>query len=243
MRYLMNFSYDGSMFYGFEKQKNLYTVQGVLEDILTSVNNGKRVVIHASGRTDKGVHAKCQMAHFDMDVKVNLYGLKKLINKKCENIYVKDIIHVDDNFHARYLVKSKTYSYYINTLDYNVFLKNYVYQYNKELDIDLMKEASLGLLGSHNFKSFCNSSKERENFIRTITNIDISEEYGIIKISITGDGFLRCMVRNIVAVLIEIGSKKKDVSYMEYVLNLEDRKAYIVKSAFAGGLYLEDVEY
>lgn len=240
----MDFSYDGSKFYGFERQKKLFTVQGVLEDILTSVNNNKKVKIHASGRTDKGVHAKHQMAHFDIDVIVKIYGLIKLINKKCQGlIYVNDIKEVDDSFHARYSVKSKTYSYYINTLSYDLFSCNYIYQYNQKLDIKLMKKASKCLLGEHNFKSFCNQAKEKENFIRKITNIDIKECNGIIKISITGNGFLRCMVRNIVQLLIEIGSLEKDTSYIKEVLNLCDRKKYIVKSAFSGGLYLEKVEY
>ena len=243
MKYLMKFSYDGSCFYGYERQKGLLTVQGVLEDILTEVNNSKKVKISASGRTDKGVHAKCQTAHFDLEVKINTYGLMKLINKKCSDIYVYSIEEVDSNFHARYDVKSKTYSYYINTGCFDLFKKKYEFQYNKKLDVDKMREASLCLIGEHNFKSFCNDSKSRDNFVRTINSIDITFNDGIVKISINGNGFLRCMVRNIVGVLIEIGSLKRDVSYMESVLLLCDRKGYIVKSAYSGGLYLENVLY
>lgn len=239
----MDFSYDGSMFNGYERQKNLHTVQGVIEDVLTSVNGNKKVNIYASGRTDKGVHARHQMAHFNLDKDIKLYGIKDLINKKCEGIYVNSIKKVNDKFHARYDVRAKTYSYYINTKDYDVFKRNYVYQYNKKLDINAIKKASSCLLGEHNFKSFCNGSKEKENFIRNISTISIEDNDGIVKISITGNGFLRSMVRNIVGVMLDIGSGKKDISYMEYVLNLCDRKSFIVKSAYSGGLYLEEVLY
>ena len=243
MRYLMKFAYDGSCFYGYERQNNLLTVQGTIENILTGVNNFKVVKIHSSGRTDRGVHARCQTAHFDLDVKIKPYGLIKLINKECSDIHVFSIENVSDDFHARYSVKSKTYSYYINTGIYDLFARKYVYQYNQKLDIDKMKEACLCLIGEHNFKSFCNDSKSRNNFVRVINSIDITSDDGIIKISINGNGFLRCMVRNIVGVLIEIGSLKRDVSYMNYVLNLCDRKGYIVKSAYSGGLYLDSVFY
>ena len=80
MRYLMTFSYDGSCFHGYERQKNLDTVQGLIETVLTSVNNGSSVTIQSSGRTDVLVHALNQKAHFDLDVKVNLYSLKKYPN-------------------------------------------------------------------------------------------------------------------------------------------------------------------
>lgn len=243
MRYLMKFAYDGSCFYGYERQNNLLTVQGVIENVLTRVNDSKKVKIHSSGRTDKGVHAKCQTAHFDLDVKVKPYGLIKLINSECSDIHVFSIDVVSDDFHARYSAKSKTYSYYINIGNYDLFSKKYVYQYNKNLDIDKMREASLCLLGKHNFKSFCNDSRSRDNFVRVINSIDITFNNEIIKISINGNGFLRCMVRNIVAVLMEIGALKRDVAYMNYVLNLCDRKGYIVKSAYSGGLYLESVFY
>ena len=116
MRYLMTFSYDGSCFHGYERQKNLDTVQGLIETVLTGVNNGSSVTIQSSGRTDVLVHALNQKAHFDLDVKVNLYSLKKHLNKKFEGkIYVKNIELVSEKFHARYNVKSKKYVYYINT--------------------------------------------------------------------------------------------------------------------------------
>ena len=241
IRYFITFSYDGSCFSGFQRQKNLKTVQGTIENAIKNLGVGD-VSINASGRTDKGVHALNQKAHFDLDVKFNKNSLIKYINKKCEGkIYVKDIIEVQPLFHARYMVDRKTYSYYINVGEFDVFRRNYVYQYNKELNIDLMVKASKCLLGEHNFRSFCNNSKERKGFVRKIYDISITRDLNIIKISITGNGFLRAMVRNIVGILIEIGSGKKDIIYMKEVLDLQDRGSYVLKSALGCGLYLEDV--
>ena len=132
MRYFIKFSYDGSCFNGFQRQNKLKTVQGVMEEALTSLNDGKKVNICASGRTDKGVHAKGQTAHFDLDVSVKLYSLKKYLNKCFDGeIYVKDIFLVNDDFHARYDVLSKTYCYYINMGEYDPCMRNYILQYNK----------------------------------------------------------------------------------------------------------------
>lgn len=241
MRYLISFSYDGSCFDGFQKQNSKKTVQGELEKALSELEE-KQVKIHASGRTDKGVHAKDQKAHFDLDKNVKLYNLKKYLNRKFSGeIYVNDIKEVDNNFHARYNVKSKTYTYYINTKEFNPIKRNYIYQYCNDLDIESMKKASGCLIGKHDFKSFCSDSS-KENTIRTITSIDIKEKEGVISITFTGDGFLRKMIRNIVAILIEIGSNKKDISYMKEMLDNKVRTGNL-KCANPEGLYLEKVKY
>ena len=241
MRYKITFSYDGSCFYGYERQPGLKTVVEEIEKILSELNN-KKVTIHASGRTDKGVHALNQVAHFDLDKTPTLYGLKKLLNKRLNNeIYIKDISIVDDNFHARYDVLEKTYVYYINTKEYNVFARNYCYQYNKDLDTKKMREAIKYFLGKHDFRSFCKESKIKENCVREIKNINLEEKYGIIIIKFTADGFLRKMVRNMVGLLVEIGSNKKDISSVEEYL--ENKCSKSIKSVPGCGLYLESVLY
>lgn len=242
MRYFVSFSYDGSCFKGFQRQNKQKTVQGVMEDALSSLE-GKHVDLVASGRTDKGVHAKGQCAHFDLDTSVTLYGLKKYLNNSFEGeIYVSSVTEVSNDFHARYDVKDKTYSYYINMGEFNPIERNYIYQYCKRLDIDLMKEASLCLIGEHDFRSFCTDSKDKENCVRTIYSIDFKVDRDILCITFIGNGFLRKMIRNIVAILIEIGSGRKDVSYMKNIL-LEKSRNGNLKCAFPGGLYLEGVNY
>lgn len=242
MRYLIKFSYDGSCFNGFQRQNGLKTVQGVIEDVLGDLE-GKFVSLVASGRTDKGVHARYQCAHFDLNKDIKLYNLKKYLNSNFNGeIYIFDVSLMADDFHARYNVKNKTYSYYINMNEYNPMMRNYVYQYCNKLDVDLMKRASLCLIGVHDFRSFCTDEKEKENCIREIYNIDFDIIQGVLKITFTGNGFLRKMVRNIVGVLVEIGSGKKDVFYIEKILCKKTREGNM-KCSPSCGLYLEEVNY
>lgn len=242
MKYLMTFSYDGSNFYGYQRQINKKTVQGSIEDILSKIDNNK-ITIHASGRTDAGVHAINQKAHFELTKKINLYNLKKHLNNVLNGeIYIKDIKQVDDKFHARYNVKLKEYRYYINIGEYDLFKRNYIYQYNKNLNIRNMKRSSKFLLGEHDFRAFCTDQNTKENCVRVINKIKLIKKKNIIEIIFIGNGFLKYMVRNIVGILIEIGNGKKDIKDLEKVLKGKNRN-YISKTAPSNGLYLYDVYY
>ncbi len=242
MRYFVSFSYDGSCFSGFQRQGKLKTVQGEFEKALSSLE-GKPVSLVGSGRTDKGTHATGQCAHFDINTDVKEYNLKKYLNRSFnDEIYVSALEKVDDTFHARYDVKSKVYSYYINMGQFNPMTRNYVYQYCNSLDIDSMKKASLCLIGEHDFRSFCTDSRYKNNCVRTIYSIDFNVSNDVLCITFKGNGFLRKMIRNIVIILIEIGGGKKDVSYMESILDLKKRNGNL-KCAPACGLYLEKVNY
>ena len=242
MRYLIRFSYDGSCFNGFQRQKDLKTVQGDIEKALTELNQNE-VSIHASGRTDKGVHALDQVAHFDLDKEVSLYNLKKYLNKSLNGeIYIKEVTTCDEDFHARYNVVNKTYSYYINTGEYNPIKRNYEYQFCKDLDVRSMKEAVKCLIGKHDFRSFATDSDDKENTVREIYSISITEEKETIKISFEGNGFLRKMIRNIMGILIEIGLGNKDILYLKEVLE-QNKRSGNMKCAPACGLYLEEVSY
>lgn len=242
MRYFITFSYDGSCFNGFQRQNGLKTVQGSLESALITLN-GSLVSVCASGRTDKGVHALMQCAHFDLDREIKAYNLKKYLNNSFDGeIYVKEVSLVSDSFHARYDALSKVYSYYINTGEFSPVNRNYQYQYCKGLDVSLMKKASMCLIGKHDFRAFCTDSKDRENCVRTIYNIEFDILGDILKITFVGDGFLRKMIRNIVGSLIEVGSLKKDVSYVSDVLESNFRGGNL-KCAPGCGLYLEKVNY
>ena len=128
MRYLITFSYDGSNYNGYQKQPNLRTIQSSIEDALKFINGLESVDIHASGRTDKGVHAINQKAHFDLNKNITLYKLKCALNTYTDkDIYIKNVEVVDASFHARYMVKKKEYIYKLNMCEYrfigNGFLK------------------------------------------------------------------------------------------------------------------------
>lgn len=243
MRFHMEFSYDGSKYFGYQKQPRKKTIQSELQKALKKINDGKKVYVSASGRTDAGVHALCQHAHFDMKINIKPLNLCRALNSLLpDDIYVKKISEVSDDFHARFNVKKKTYMYIINMGEYNPIEKDYVYQYNKKLDVSSMEQALKYLLGNHNFKSFVKSEADDIDYVRTILDYSIVQDNDKIIISITGTGFMRYMVRNIVGTLIDIGSSKYEPNYIKEILKYEDRKK-AGKCAPACGLYLKDVYY
>lgn len=242
MRYLIRFSYDGTNFYGYQKQPNKRTVQNEIEQVLSNVSNSK-ILISASGRTDALVHAINQYAHFDLEMNIGTVGLKKALNSLLPNdIYVSEVLEVSDDFHARFSVKSKEYVYKINVGEYNPIERNYIYQYNRELNVAKMIEAIKYFKGKHNFKSFTKTNMEIDDYDREIYDVDIEKSNNIITIYFKGNGFLRYMVRNMVGSLIEVGSGKKEPIDIKKILEYEDRnKAGII--APACGLYLKNVYY
>ena len=246
MRYFMTFSYDGSNFSGYQKQIKERTIQGEIEKALTKINSNKEITIHASGRTDAGVHAINQKAHFDMDLIMDCDKLKHSINSIIpKDIYVRGIVTVDDDFHARYNVKAKEYIYKINLGGYNPIERNYVFQYNSRLDIAEMERALKYLEGEHNFKSFTKCDSEKEDYVRNIiqaTLIRDPKNITFITISLLGTGFLRYMVRNIVGLLIEVGEGKIKSEQVIDIIAKEDRTASGI-CAPACGLYLKYVYY
>lgn len=241
MRYLCNVTYDGKDYYGSQVQKDKKTIEGEIERVFSKVLNHK-VNIILSSRTDRKVHAYSSYFHFDEDKCINedklLTSVNKLINK---DIYIKSIKKVSDDFHARYSVKSKEYLYVINTGIYNPLMKDYELEYNKKIDIRLLKKASKYLIGTHDFKSFTSDSLDK-NSVRTINYIKIEEKNELVKIYINGNGFLKYMVRNIVGLLLEINENKKRIKDVEVILESKDRCKLGVKAS-PEGLYLNKVNY
>ena len=243
MRYLIKFSYDGTNYSGFQKQKGLNTIEEKLEEALTKINNGKKTTITATGRTDKGVHALCQYGHADIDVNITEKKLKRAMNSNLpDDIHVIETKEVDNDFHARYNVKEKEYKYYINLGEYNPLERNYVYQYNYELNIDNMKKAIKYFEGEHDFRSFVTDNKEKENCVRKISYTNIEKQDNIIIITFKGNGFLRYQVRNMVGLLIKIGENKISPDIVDKIIESKDRTR-ASKTAPAEGLYLTEVIY
>ncbi len=245
-RYCIEFSYDGSDFCGYQVQPGLRTVQEELEKALKKINNNQSVISHASGRTDKGVHAYKQVAHFDLDVKISEAKLVRALNSNLpSDIHVYLAKEMAEDFHARYMVTSKAYVYKINLGAFNPMERKYVYQCGHPLDIKSMKKAIKYLIGTHDFRSFVSENKEKENCVRTITKAYIKqdptdpERYDIF---FEGTGFLKYQVRNMVGLLIKIGEKKIEPKEMQSVLISCDRNK-AGKTAPAEGLYLLDVKY
>ena len=245
MRYLMKVSYDGSGFYGFQRLNDYRTVQKVLEEALGVINKGE-VLVKGASRTDKGVHAYGQMIHFDIDYDIPADRLMYAVNRILDNdIRVLDCKKVGNDFHARFNAIGKEYIYILNMGEYNPIERNYVYQYNKKLDLVAMERGLKYLEGEHNFKSFTKSDDDIVDYVRKISTTSIvrdSRDLNKITISFVGTGFLRYMVRNMVGLLIEIGEGKRNPEEVIKILDKEDRTIY-GKTANPERLYLKNVFY
>lgn len=241
----MTFSYDGSKYQGYQKQPNGKTIQAEIEKVLFQLAGNKKVLLHASGRTDAGVHALHQTAHFDLEQKIELERFRHSLNSLLpKDIFIQKIEKVSEDFHARFDVTSKEYIYKLNMGEYNPIEKDYIYQYCKSLDTIEMTRALKYLEGTHDFKSFIKAEEEKD-FVRTIirTNLLVDKKNkNLITFVFVGTGFMRYQIRNMVGTLIEIGEGKKKSTDIISILEAKDRrKAGITASPC--GLYLKNVDY
>ena len=240
MRYLISISYDGSKFNGFQRLKENNSVQLQIENALSKIAK-KKVEIKGAGRTDRGVHALDQKAHFDLNINITEEGLKKAINSLVKPyIYINNIKKVDNDFHARFMVKEKKYVYKINLGEYNPLLCDYTYYEKEKIDIDAMEKASKEFIGIHNFKNFVSGT--RDNYEAIIYDIKFKKIKDILEIEFTGKSFYRYMVRNLVGALLEVGKGKIEASYIKEMLKNYDKKVTL-PTAFSCGLYLTSIKY
>jgi len=239
MRYLINMSYDGSKYSGYQIQNNKKTIEGELEKVLSKIFD-KKINTIGSSRTDKGVHAYNQYCHFDakeIDPKKLKHSINSMIDK---SIYIKSISIVEDDFHSRYNVRKKEYIYKINIGEFNPLEKDYVYQYNKPINKNIIEEFITLMSGKHNYKSFT-SDKDKENYEREVT-IEYKISKNILYLKFTSSGFLRYMIRNIVGLLIDINDGKKSLTDIDKIFNSKNRTS-CGKCISPVGLYLNKVEY
>ena len=244
MRFLIDFSYSGSNFHGYQKQPGKRTVQEEIENVLTRINASNKVTITAAGRTDAKVNALHQMAHFDLNKEISPYKLKGALNSYLpSDIFINEVTKVDDNFHARYMVKEKTYQYKINTGIYNPLLRTHVFQYCKALNIAEMRKALEYFKGTHDFTTFTSSEDKREDKVRTINDVSLNFDYNdTIIITFKGKGFLKYQIRNMVGTLIKVGEGKVDSNIIPILLEKKDRRSAFL-CAPAEGLTLTDINY
>ena len=240
MRYLISVSFNCSKYYGFQRLDKKKTVQGELEKVLTKLN--KTVVyVKGAGRTDRGVHAKDQGVHFDLSVDIPPERLVDAINSMVDDgIHVNSAKIVDDNFHARFDVKQKQYTYIINMGKYNAIYDDFIYNYNRELNIKDMKKAIKYFKGGHSFEAF--TSGERESYNSIIYDVKIKRKKDYLYITFVGKSFYRYMVRNMVGALMLVGQGKEKPEIIKDFLN-KNEKVTNYTTVPANGLYLENVEY
>jgi len=218
--------YDGSNYSGWQIQKNTkQTIQQKLENALTKINK-KRVQITGAGRTDAGVHAAGQSANFFLDVDIPVKKIPIALNTELPaDIICKKAEKVDQDFHARYDARGKKYRYRLLNSNFNsVFVRNFVYNVYKKLDLKAMQSAAKIFEGSHDFASFCAAGSSVESTVREIYSIDLyPADNGEIWIDVMGNGFLYNMIRILAGTLIETGLGKKTLSEMECILQSCDR--------------------
>lgn len=209
-------SYDGTSFYGWQRQKGQVSVQQSIEDVLETIFV-KKTVVHGAGRTDAGVHAIGQVAHFDAPVNFETDKLAHSINSMLPwAIRIMACAEVPEDFHARFSATSKTYFYLINTSKVMPpFLNNYCCHLPDIGDLSLINEALSLLIGQHNFERFTAVEAVGESPVRSIMSAKLVQAGDFVFIAYTADGFLRYLVRTLTGTLIKISQGKLSLSDFE----------------------------
>lgn len=237
--------YDGTGFFGFQKQPRQPTIQGELEKALFRLFRQNIKIKSASGRTDSGVHAACQVVHFLTDAPMACRQIQTGLNHFLPaSISVMSVTEESEKFHARYQAKKKIYTYSVwNHLSRSPLRDAFFYHLPISLDLKKMKKAARGLIGKHDFRSFqANSQAGKKSSVRTVYRLDIKKRGDVIEFEVEGNGFLHHMVRNMVGTLIEVGMGRIEAREVSRILRAKDRRkaGYTVP---AKGLLLKDVTY
>jgi len=243
MRIACGVEYDGSPFYGFQRQKQEPTVQQCLEKAISSVAN-HAVTVNCCGRTDTGVSAAMQVIHFDTDAIRNsrqwTLGINSALPKSISVLWVKV---VSDDFHARFSAISRSYRYRISNRPIRPALyRHYLTWVRKPLDEKHMHQAIQCILGEHNFNAFRSSQCQSKQPVRTVTHARVTRVDKHVIIDVSANGFLHHMIRNLAGTLIKIGKGDQPVSWMAEVLQSKDRKQAGMTAA-ANGLCFMAVQY
>lgn len=236
--------YDGTAYAGWQRQRNLPTVQGILEDVIKQIT-GEDVKVCGSGRTDAGAHALGQVANFLTRASLRPQEFKCAINALLPpDIVIVNAEEVPIDFHARKHAKSKIYLYMILNRDFPSAIWNrYCWWVRWPLNVDIMRKAAGFLVGVHDFSSFTNSGGSSKSTVRTVyrAQLDIKRD-GFLSFEIEANGFLKQMVRVIVGTLVEVGRGRMDLVSFLALLEKGDRRL-AGPTAPAKGLFLKEVKY
>lgn len=245
-RYKAIIAYDGTHFNGFQKQPNGRTVQEEMEKTLKKMANGKEITVFGSGRTDAGVHAMGQVIHFDYPEERPLERMRFALDTQSpEDIAVKAVEIVSDDFHARYLVKEKTYQFRVDIgKPRSPFRRHYASYFPYPLDLSKIQRALPDLIGTHDFTSFCASGSSIEDKVRTIyeAKMEVNEAGDELLFIFRGNGFLYKMIRILVGTLLKIGNGRLSEDSIPEIIAKKDRNA-AGPTAHPEGLYLYEVVY
>ena len=245
MKLLCCVTYKGTNYQGWQKQPDAPTIQGEIEKVLSQILNTK-IDTFGSGRTDAGVHAINQYFHFETEKDVDIEKLRYSANCLLpEDIFLKEIMVVNDDFHARYNAKGKIYCYKIRFGERNPLTNDLETNVPYELDGNLLTESLKKYFGTHNFRDFTSKEEDQDGFVRTIdevtTHFDESDD--TFEIIFKGNGFMRYQIRFMVGTAIAIASHKEEIDYLDYHLSEKGNREIVSYKAEPQGLYLVDVQY
>lgn len=243
-RYKLKIEYDGTKFVGWQFQKNGLSIQEVLQKAIFNLSNEK-VVVTGAGRTDAGVHALGQTAHFDLEKKIKkkilLPGLNQHIGNK--PIAILKVNKISKNFHSRFNAKKRTYEYIIINRESSLTLqKNKAWHIRKKLNIAIMKKGANLLLGTNNFSTFRASSCSAKSPIKTMENISIKKNKDNITLKFTSKSFLQNQVRSMVGCIKYLGEGKWNIKDFKKSFKSKSRSK-CAPPAPACGLYLKNIKY
>lgn len=243
MRVLLAIQYRGTAYCGWQRQKNGLSVQEVLMRAWRALTD-EDVVFHGSGRTDAGVHALCQCAHFETRSAIPVDKIPYAFNTKLPpDVRVWWATEVSDTFHARFDVVRKTYVYRMYWGPHaDAFLYDTHCHLVRRPDVEAMRQAASRMLGEHDFKAMQATGGHVKSTVRTIYSIDIGEQGNRIDVTVCGNGFLYNMVRIMVGTMVYAGWGWLTPDAVERALADGDRTA-LGKTLDACGLYLAKVEY
>jgi len=242
-RLALGIEYDGSDFFGWQRQRQSPTVQEVLETAIAKVADA-HCAVHAAGRTDTGVHARCQVAHFDSSAdRSERQWLLGINSQLPESVVVLWVQQVSTGFHARFSAVARSYEYLIcNRATRSALSRNRQAWVRQPLDVDRMQTAADHLLGVHDFSSFRAQGCQASSPCREIQQIAVKRNDDLVSMQVRANGFLYHMVRNMAGTLIEIGASKRSLASMPALLAARDR-TQAGMTAPAQGLYFLQAHY
>lgn len=241
MRYFLDLSYKGTNFHGWQIQPNGNTVQAELENAISTILKTEITVV-GSGRTDTGVHATQQIAHFDCDTEVDTADLCYKLNSFLPNdISIRSIKEVNETAHARFDATKRTYHYHIHTHK-DPFKLQTSYRFSQALDLDVIRKGCEIIRGWENFECFSKVHTEVNNFNCEIFGIDWRKKSDEYLFLVEANRFLRGMIRAMVGTLLDVGTHKTSLEGLKEILSSNDRSK-AGRAVPPQGLFLQKIEY
>ena len=242
-RIALGIEYDGRPFCGWQSQPSRCGIQDALESAIGAVA-AERIVLNAAGRTDQGVHATNQVAHFETAALRPQSAWVRGVNAQLpDGIAVRWARGVPDEFHARFSARRRTYHYLLlNRFERPALLAGRVGWCHRELDLDAMREATAALVGEHDFSSFRSAQCQAKSPVKSLERAEVERDGALFLFTFRANAFLHHMVRNIVGALVLVGQRRQAPAWIAELLAMRDR-THAAPTFMPDGLYLSGIEY